>query len=387
MREIKLNPIEDVLKLIEKYTIQTESQWIDINDSIGRILVDDLIADQMLPPYRKSTVDGYALIDDQKKRKYLIGEHEITTLETLGLTDHCLYVPTGGRVPEDASHVVKIEETLREGDYVIFNDFMDNNIIEPGADMVVGKRLKKKNTEITVFDIGVFASLGHQQIKVYKQPVLSIISTGDELIAIEDNYYLGAVRDVNTYTLAASASAMGIQVCNRRIIKDSYDLLKETILKELDHCDFLLVSGGSSMGKKDFTYDVLTEIGQVFSYGMALKPGKPTILSLVNGKAVFGLPGHPVSAVMVFRLLMEKYLCHYHIYKQPPLEYERILNKDIYAAKGRDTYQMVTFDNKKCYPTSGKSGLVTLLSESDGYTIIEKDCHIKKGSKVICYKF
>lgn len=385
MREIKLNPIKDVLNIVKKMTIKCESEHVHISKALNRVIVNDLLSDQILPAYRKSTVDGYAIKRDGLNPKYLLGENEITHHQEIQVNNNCIYVPTGGRVPKDADCVVKIEDTKRKEQYIYFDDISLDNIIEKGADMHMGKLLKKKSSRLNVFDIGVLASLGQAYVEVYKKPRLQIISTGDELISLDEAYYLGAVRDINSYTLKAYAEQVGFDVGQAMIVKDSYDALKQSVLDQVKHCDVLIISGGSSMGKKDFTYDLLCDIGLVKSYGMALKPGKPTIIAEVNNKAVFGLPGHPVSSIMVFKILMQEFLKHYHIDLKEAQAFERILKADVYAAKGRDTYQMLRLDQTYCYPTSGKSGMITLLSGSEAYMIIPKDTCIKAGEKVLCY--
>lgn len=390
MRKIDLNPIDDVLNLIkEKYHVENHIEVISILESVDRVLAEDVISDTVLPSYRKSTVDGYAIkIINQPCWKKLLSDVYITNPNEYLVSDDCIYVTTGSRVPEDADLVVKIEETTSKNDLIYFDVYnKKENIIEKGSDMYVGKKLKVKGSRITTFDIGVFASLGLTEIKVYKRPVMNIITTGDELVEITEVPKLGQIRDINTYTLEALAKTMSIEVNRKVICTDDYNHFKETLLDFTSDCDFIVISGGSSMGKFDYTYDLMTEIGDVFSYGLALKPGKPTITGQVNKTPVFGLPGHPVSAIMVFKILMRVFLMHYHINLGEEFTFERILDSDIYAARGRDTYQMVTVDQQKCYPTSGKSGMITLLSMSDAYTIIPHEVGtIKKGTVVKCYR-
>lgn len=391
MRNIKLHPIQHVLSCIEAHfdykTTPVES--VPLLKARHRFVAEDILSDMTLPPYRKSTVDGYAVKlskDVQQltlKDKRCIG---FTGDELIG--DDTIYVPTGGRVPEDAEAMIKIEDTtIVNGQVHIQPCLTEMNIIEKGEDLTPGKLILKKGKKINTFDIGVLASLGHHHVTVYQKPTVGILSTGDELIPVDGEYVLGKTRDINGMTLSCLAEDYGLEVAFLNIQNDDYTALKTAVLESHKRCDITLISGGSSMGEKDYTFDIIKEIGEVITDGIALKPGKPTIIGMKNNRPIIGLPGHPVSAIMVFKVIMPTLLQKYHIDITEPRFFEATIAKDIKPAKGRDTYQMLHFKNGEAYPTSGKSGMMTLLSLSEGYTIIDKSETLKRGDRIKCYSF
>jgi len=395
MRDIKLNEIEDVLNGMKKHFVNKDlaCESVNLDDALNRQLAENIVSDLVIPAYRKSTVDGYAMkLTQEPIDKRLVLENEILNVEEILCEDHCIYVPTGGRVPEDADVMVKIEETTRQDNIISFKAYTKKeNIIEVGADMQEGDILYVSGHKITSFDIGVLGLLGYSSVNVKKKPTLAIISTGDELVPVGSDIKLGQTRDINSHTIGCLAKAMGLDVVYTDLVNDTKEKLKASILKGHELSDITVISGGSSMGVKDYTFDILNEIGHVLSDGMALKPGKPTIVSESNGKPVLGLPGHPVSAIMVFKILMKDLLNVYGINVKDDSIMEATVTRDVRPAKGRDTYQMLHFTEEEgqvyAHPTSGKSGMMTLLTKSQGYTIIDKSDQLKSGQKIRCYLF
>lgn len=395
MRDIKLNEIKDVLQKMKTHfkDLDVGQEVIELDDALHRCLAEDIVSDMVIPAYRKSTVDGYAMkLTDHKVTRRLISEHDILNVDDLKCGQDCVYVPTGGKVPEDAEVMVKIEETTKKNNMVTFNSYNHcENIIEIGADMKKGDLLYASGHRITSFDIGVLGLLGYHQVKVLRKPTLAIISTGDELVPVASSLKLGQTRDINTHTLKSMAVSYGMDVEFSTLVIDTKSALKDAICKAAEATDITIVSGGSSMGVKDYTFDILNEIGIILSDGMALKPGKPTIISDYKGKPLIGLPGHPVSALMVFKILMRELLKVYKIEVKEDVAIKAIASRDVKPARGRDTYQMLHFSNDKgqkyAHPTSGKSGMMTLLTKSEGYTIIDKNTMIHKGDLITCYLF
>lgn len=394
MRKIKLNPIKHVLDEIHHHfnDVVLGSEKLSLLDARHRYASEDIHSNMTIPPYRKSTVDGYAIKHSSDIQKLKIkNQKEISAVEADYIEDMTIYVPTGGRVPIDAEAVIKIEETKEADGYRIIEPCLQSeNIIQIGEDLKLNECVISKDQKLTTFDIGVLASLGQTEVKVYKKPTLGIISTGDELIPIDGQYDFGKTRDINGMTLKCLADDYGLEVVYQNLINDDYETLKNAILESHKLCDITIVSGGSSMGEKDYTFDILGDIGTVITDGIALKPGKPTIVSKKDEKPILGLPGHPVSAIMVFKILMPTILRKYGIFLESQKPFKAILMNDVRPAKGRDTYQMLHFvegDQMEAHSTSGKSGMMTLLTKSEGYTIVDKNSILKKGDLIECYKF
>jgi molybdopterin molybdotransferase len=309
----------------------------------------------------------------------------------------CVYVPTGGMIPEGTETMVMIEDTeVLSEDSVYFKEaFVEReNIIERGSDMSIGQVVLTKGTRIGTHEIGALAALGHFQVEVKKKPGVTFISTGDELTESSDPLKTGQIREINTFTLASIAEKQGMDVVMRKIVKDDYAEIKSTIEDAISRSDLVFISGGSSVGEKDYTYELLDEICDqgVLINGMAIKPGKPTIVSKHGDKPVIGLPGHPVSSIIVYELLASEILRSWGFEVPRHKGVEVTLSSSVRPAKGRDTYQMVQIkeaDNQFiAVPTSGKSGMISLLTGSNGYVIVPKELEqLKEGLRVRAYYF
>lgn len=405
MKMLKIQTIDEVkAKIRENFSISESelvTEEIRIENALGRIIAEDIKSTINVPTFNRSTVDGYAV-----KSKDTEGASESIPM-ILDLLDPvemgqenlikieqgtAVYVPTGGMVPTGADSMVMIEYTENFGVSEIGINRSASpreNVVFVGDDVEKGQVVIRKNTRIRPQEIGALAAIGIKEIRAYKKIKVAVISTGDELIKNIDELKDGKVLDINTSTLKATAEKLGCEVVAEYVLKDEFELLKETVQRELERCDVIAISGGSSVGDKDFTADVIDALGEpgVFVHGMAIKPGKPTICGKIQEAALFGLPGHPVSAMVVFQVLLEEYL---KVRSQSSMMKSTVqgqLETNVYAAPGRETYQMVKIHNEggKNYvrPIFGKSGMITLLSEADGYLKIPMDTEgIPKGEIV-----
>ncbi|MBF4693540.1 molybdopterin molybdotransferase MoeA [Fusibacter ferrireducens] len=396
MKKIDLNPIDHVLSVVRTAFDNNVcgTACIGLEEASNRILADDLISDAFVPEFPKSTVDGYAVKFNKKPCQCtLVGKVDMGEALDIELKENtCVYVPTGGVIPKGADTMVMIEDTCMLTPTVVqFNKGADHRafIIEIGDDMKPGQLVLKKGTRLKPQHIGVLASLGKQRVQVLKKPKICLISTGDELITLDERLSYGQSREINGYTLTAIAEEMGLEVVNRCVLKDDYALIKAEIELALKMADLVVISGGSSVGEKDYTYDLLCETASegVLISGMAIKPGKPTLVAKHLNKPIIGLPGHPVSAIVVFKLIVGEIMKTWGHEVKKDHKVMVKLTKDIYAAEGRDTYQMMSFEETAegilAHPTSGKSGMITLLSQSDGYVIIPRSPGVIKKEMVV----
>lgn len=406
MKKIEMNPIESVLENLRLHFLggYQEVETVTLEESYGRTLAEAIISDEIIPAFPKSTVDGYAVRSFTEPCVLnLIGKIGIGTTTDLVLSEgQCLYVPTGAFVPEGAQAMVMIETTSQvDPNHIRFMAPapMGDNIINRGADMQLGDVVLQSGRVIREQEIGALASLGKYRVKVLKRPRVTLLSTGDELVDGEaavqpSTVSLGQIREVNSYTLGALCRKMGLEVIGRKVLCDDYQTLLKEVGQAIEVSDMVIVSGGSSVGEKDYTYDLLSELCTpgVLSSGMAIKPGKPTIIAKHGNKPVIGLPGHPVSAIVVFKLIVGEILKTWGYSVLVDHGAKARLTKTIYGAPGRDTYQMVTLCNENgqlwAKPTSGKSGMITLLTNSNGYVIIPKSVEkICAGEEVMGYYF
>lgn len=362
---------------------------VSILEATDRILAVDIVSDINVPEFNRSTVDGYAI---QSKDSHgasesvpsllnIIGEVKIGEVPHKAIrSGEAMYIPTGAMVPEGADGVVMIEHTEKLDDHslMVYKPISFNeNIIQKGDDIKKGEVALKRGRRINPEVVGVLAALGISKVKVYKKPRFYIISTGDEIIDIDEKLELGKIRDINSYALYSLITKLGGSVVGKSIVKDNYDLLKDEVEKAIALSHIVLISGGSSVGTRDYTAKVINSLGGkgVFVHGISIKPGKPTIVGEGGGKLIFGLPGHPVSSIIVFKAVVEPFVKH----KMGIVEYKpkvkAIMDFNFHSHPGQETYQMVKLREVDgeihASPNFGKSGMISLLSNSDGYIIIK----------------
>lgn len=380
-----------------------ECQSMRFFDAAGKVLAEDVKAEENVPGFAKSTVDGYAV-----KAKDTQGVTDsipvfLQVIETVEMGSvpkksikpgQAAYVPTGGMLPEGADAMVMVEfcEKFDENSIAVYDSVSTGrNVIAEGEDISGGQIVMKKGSPIRPQEVGVLASAGVREVSVAKPWKITVISTGDELISTDEKLSRGKTRDINTYSVMASAIKHGFEIVDTHVLRDDRQLLLETVRSAAKNSDVVVVSGGSSQGEKDHTADVLDEIsgGGVFTHGIALKPGKPTILAYDDktDTVLAGLPGHPAAALLVFELLIvwlyRKLTCQ----EEPKTTIARI-TENVAAAGGRATCLLVSLDEKKdglymAEPILGKSGLMTTLTRADGYTMIGvNDEGLKEGQLV-----
>lgn len=378
---------DKIMENFKGYEFKIEE--ISILEATDRILAESIYSGINVPEFDRSTVDGYAIKfkDSQGASESVPSLFNILGEVKMGETPkssiksgETMYVPTGGMIPEGADGMVMVEytEKLDEENLMVYKPISFNeNIVLKGDDIKKGEIVLKKGRRISPEVVGVLAALGISKVKVYKKPKFYIISTGDEIIDLDEELELGKIRDINSYTLYSTIVKLGGKITGKTIIKDDYELLRKEVEKAIAISDIVLISGGSSVGTRDYTGKVIDSFNGkgVFVHGISIKPGKPTILGEGKGKLIVGLPGHPVSSIIVFKAIVEEY-----IYKKMgvidyKLKTKVIMDFNFPSSPGRETYQMVKLENRdsKIYatPSFGKSGMITLLSNSDGYIIIK----------------
>ncbi|MGD9134539.1 MAG: molybdopterin molybdotransferase MoeA, partial [Desulfobacterales bacterium] len=297
----KVTDLETVLEYRTKFP-QAGSEQISLTEAAGRILAEDLIADDDLPDFPRAIVDGYAIKgastfgSSEGNPAYLTISGSIAMGESPEFTigpGEAARIATGGMLPRGADSVVMIEHT----------EAIDDSTIEvyrsvaPGQNMIaVGEDIKKeshvlsKGQMIRPQEAGLLAALGKQRVAVFQKPVIGIISTGDEIVAISEKPSRGQIRDINTYTLSGLIHEAGAVAVSYGIVRDDFEILFEKCKLALDQCDMILISGGSSVGARDFTVDVLSALqdSEILVHGISISPGKPTILADVQNKAFWG---------------------------------------------------------------------------------------------------
>ena len=308
---------EEVLALIQKeFKPLGKTEQVPYTGALGRVLAEDIAAAEYVPDFDRSTVDGYACRASDTfgcsdaipaileiKGEVLMGQGADFTLPR----DACAYVPTGGAIPKGADCAVMIEYTEDYGDGtvgILKPGAPGMNLIFRGDDVYPGKVILKAGRVLTPQDIGALAAVGRTQVSVARRPRVGVISTGDELVPPSETPGSGQVRDVNTPLLTAMLRDFGAEPVQYGIVADDEALLRRMVRQAASECDAVILSGGSSVGIKDAACRIIEEMGELLQHGIAVKPGKPTILGRAGNKPLIGLPGHPVAACFVAQLFV-----------------------------------------------------------------------------------
>ncbi|PUU89972.1 gephyrin-like molybdotransferase Glp [Halanaerobium sp.] len=380
-----------------------EKEKIALEDSLGRICGEKIKAKENLPPFSRSTVDGFAIKagDSAGASAVLptyfevIGEVEMGEETDLEIGEgEAAAIPTGGMLPKGVDAVLMVEYTEYLDDNTIETSkavAAGENVVLKGEDIEKGKTLFADGHRVRPRDIGAMAGLGITEFEVYKKPKVAVISTGDELVEPGKKAGPGEIKDINSFSITSLLSSYGAKTKRVGIVKDEFELLKNSVENNLDS-DLVLISGGSSVGIKDMTIKILNSIGEpgVLLHGLSIKPGKPTILAVIDGTPVIGLPGHPASAWTVTRILL-KPIIQFLIGEIEAEEIGRInkkitennfdysfkaeLTRNVVSDKGREEYIPVRLfrDNEKlrAEPILGKSSLITTLVRGDALIRID----------------
>jgi molybdopterin molybdotransferase len=286
-------------------------------------------------------------------------------------------------LPQGADSVVMIEHTQAIDDATI----EVYRSVAPGQNMIaIGEDIKKQSRmlmpgqTIRPQEAGLLAALGKQKVVVFQKPVIGIISTGDEIIPINASPSLGQIRDINTYTLTGLIHEAGAQTISFGIVRDDFDTLFEKCRLALDQCDMILISGGSSVGARDFTVDALSALqdAKILVHGISISPGKPTILAKAQGKAFWGMPGHVVSAMIVFSRVVKPFVEHLSgqaAGHKKELRLQAKLSRNVASRQGRIDFIRVQLrleeDQLWADPVLGKSGLISTMVFADGLLEID----------------
>ncbi len=382
---------EDVLALIkEEFSPLGQGETVSLSAAMGRILAEDIAAGEYVPNFDRSTVDGFAV----RARDTFGCTDAIPAILPLQQTvqmgqgadfslnaEACVAVPTGGAVPKGADSVVMLEYTEDYGDGTIGISrpvAPGENMIFRGDDVFPGKVILQKGRVLSSADIGALAAIGRVRVPVVKKLTVGVISTGDELVPPEVQPCPGQIRDVNSPMLEAMLTAFGCHVINYGIVIDDEALLTQKVRQAAAECDAVLLSGGSSVGVKDAACRIIESMGRLLLHGIAIKPGKPTILGKAGPKPLVGLPGHPVAAYFITKLFVLPLLGRLSGRDMTAFTVTAKVTESISANHGRAQYhccRLIPRDGEVwAEPIRGKSGLITTLAGADGYFCIDRDC-------------
>jgi len=404
MELLKVNTLTEAKEKLLEHTVKKEfpTEVIPLIEGLGRVLAEDIISPMMVPDFRRSTVDGYAV-----KAEDTWGADDSTPVFLELVEDvpmgaepkkkvqpgQCSYVPTGGMLPEGADAMVMVEycEPFDAHHIAVYSHGEKGScVVQIGEDLKTGDLVFQAGRRLAPGDVATLASIGIVKILVFQAPTITIISTGNELTRPGEEKPAGQVYEINSYGLTSQAIQNGFKVNAVKLVQDEEPLLSEEVKGMMKSSDFIVVSGGSSQGKQDVTKQVLDKLGDpgVFVHGIAFKPGKPTILGYdeATETIMVGLPGHPVAAMIIFELVVLWY------YRQKTgvetgMAIPATFESNLPSAPGRETCQLVQLIHGEegyiARPILGKSGLISTLSKSEGYVLIDRNKEgIKAGEEV-----
>lgn len=441
MKLLQVDSIEEArAKLLEHVRDkQVETETVSLEEAAGRILARDIVSRENIPAFYRSTVDGYAVRSKdtagatESLPVFLEVIEEVaigTKAEKAVRPGTCAYVPTGGMIPEGADAMVMVEysELFDESHVALYaSAAYGASVVVPGEDVKEDGLLLARGTVLSSAQIGALAASGICEVEVFKSWTVTVLSTGDELVEAAAQPEYGQVRDINGWTIAAQSEACGMKVVRRALLGDDEELIKSEVRRAMEEGDLLLTSGGSSQGKKDLTEQIFAGAAcpGVFTHGLALKPGKPTILGYDSGTetVLAGLPGHPAAALLVFRLLIE-WLWREKTGQKPAPCLTAQMETNIAGAPGKTTCLLVELlpvtavagempvvgevsgagntpaageragmDGMSgaayiARPVLGRSGLITTMTRACGYVMIGMNCEgLKKGETVLVHPF
>lgn len=376
--------IETVLSHKERFD-RVGVEKIPVKQALNRVLAEDISAPHDIPGFDRSTMDGFAV-----RAASTFGASEgspayltITGSIRMGQRPECTVgsgqaarIATGGMLPPGADSVVMLEHTdiVDETTIEVYRSVTPGqHVVGKDEDAAVGTVLLKPGCRIRPQELGVLAACGIRQVSVFRRPMVGIISTGDEVVAPDKTPEPGQVRDVNGYTLAGLVQQSGADSRHFGIVTDRYEALLERCREALAQTDLVLVSGGSSVGARDHTLDVLSALpdSRVLVHGVSIRPGKPAILAQCGSKAFWGLPGHVTSAMIVFIILVKPFLTWIGGQETTtPVHIKARLSRNLASAQGRVDFvrvRLVHRDNDIwAEPILGGSGLIRTMVDADG---------------------
>lgn len=400
--------VEEACKIIDdNFKFMPQSESIKLSEATGRVIYNDIVSKVNVPGFKKSTVDGYAVRSRevagasesipamlQYKGEVIMGRTPAVELLSQG---ECVYVPTGGMLPTGADCVVMIEYTdkLDESTILINKPTAPGeNLINEDDDVQSGEVIIKKGNRLRPYEIGVLSSIGYTEVEVVKQIRVGIISTGDEIVSPEETPLPGQVRDINTYLLNSLVFENGGEAVIYGVTEDTYEDLWNRVNRAYNECDMVLISGGSSVGKKDQTLKVMKALkdSSILVHGIAIKPGKPTVIGKSGERIIFGLPGHPLACAVVFKVVVKHYMDRVTGDTNMDYPIPCSFSLNYHKAKGREEYLPVNIENidgkMVAVPIFAQSAIISAFARAWGFVKIDRNLEgLREGDRVLVYKF
>jgi molybdopterin molybdotransferase len=403
-----LTPQQAWSKLASRPSLSVETK--PITEASHQCLAEPLRAPSDVPIAPRSFMDGFAVrsadVAQTPARLKIAGEILMGEIPARLLTSgEAMFIPTGGFLPEGADAVVMQEDTVREqaGMIVVQKAVApQENVQLRGEDFRSGSVLFHAHHRLRPQDIATLATFGITEVSVIRKPVLAIISTGNELVDFHKEPGPGQIRETNALTLSSAAQHFGFTVQGFGIFRDELEQQRKAMEKALSVADVVMVSGGSSVGERDYTLEVIRSFpdAAVHFHGLAIRPGNPSIFATIESKSVFGLPGQPVSSLIVFYHFVLPYLFHLSgetiddsFFLQTRFaNLQAILDRSVKPLKLKTDYVRLRLERKQDHwsatPVVGKSASLSTLSQADAFMIVPPGEElIESGAQITAFLF
>ena len=370
------------------------TERVSLLEALHRVAATEVVSPIFVPLVDRAAMDGYAV---RAADTYDAGKFDPVALRRLEILyadsvprrqvgkGTCTEVATGATLPKGADAVVMVEDTEREGDAVsVYTPVHPGENVSPkGEDIRRDEVVVRAREFLTPAKIGAIAAVGTKEIEVYARPTVAILTTGDEVVPPGQPIRPGQVYDINAYTMASVVREAGGEPVLLGRVADRLADLNAAIRTAVPH-DLVVFSGGSSVGEKDMVIDVLQAMGVVKFHGVAVKPGKPTVLGVVDGKAVLGMPGYPTSCLSNCYMMLAPMLRK--MARLPPAPQNVVhlpLSKRLVSSMGRVEFHTVRVENGMAVPAYKESGAITSMAHADGYIEIPANVDLlEKGETV-----
>jgi len=387
-REAALRIIEENIRRIDRV------EHVPIVEAAGRVMAADAVAGFNVPPFDRSSMDGYAVRAEDTfgastlspKRLRLIGIQNVGEMyESEIQRGGCVQIATGSPLPKGCDAVVMVEHTRLEGDFVWVQQpvYPGANISPEGEDIKKGDIVVGSGEALTPAKIGALAALNIRELDVLEKPLVAIFSTGSEIRPLGEELQPGQIYDINSYTLSSFISINGCTPLTKGIVPDDEESIRAA-LREASRHDLGVFSGGSSVGARDLFADAVEFMGEVLFHGLQVKPGKPTLFGVVEGTPIFGMPGYPTSCLSNAYIFLAPALRKLAGF--PPVEPRTVkarMGSRIVSSSGREQFLTVRLEGDTAHPVFKKSGDITSMARADGYVVLPIDLDVvEEGDEV-----
>ncbi len=376
-----------------------QAERVGLSHATGRVLAEPIVAGMDVPPFPRAAMDGYAVVAEDTFGAGNFNPVRLSLIEVIHAADiarrevtrgTCIQVATGAPVPAGADAVVQVEDTELEGDsgqagkVKIYKPVYPRQNVSPqGEDIQAGRHVLTPGTRLDPSKIGVLAALGITQVPVFVKPTLAVIPSGNEIMRPGDPLGPGKIYDINSYTLSALIQEVGGLPILFPIMQDTLEDVRRT-LQEALACDLTVLSGGSSVGERDVMLEAVESLGEVKFHGIAVKPGKPTLCGVIQGKLVLGMPGYPTSCLTNGYGLLVPVLRK--LARLPEARAGGIqlpMSRRYTSTIGRHQYLPVRVEHGEVVPVFKESGAITSMADAEGYIEIPANVDlVEKGEPV-----